>query len=66
MSNIEIMDRGISALLKALGAVETERFISIINSEKFDYTKWQRTHFDGISADDFFDAAIKYQETNPF
>ena len=40
--DLEIISRGINCLLEKLGVVETERFIAVINREKFDYTKWQR------------------------
>ena len=66
MSNMEVMDRGISCLIQGLGAIETERFIAILVQEKFDYTKWQRERFDDVSSDDFFKAAIEYNEKNPF
>ena len=46
VSDIEIMNRGIHCLLERLGVVETERFIAVINRERFDYTKWQRERFD--------------------
>ena len=66
MSNAEIMDRGIMCLLNVLGSVDTERFISNILREKFDYTKWQQQRFDNVSSDDFFDAAVSYDKTHPF
>ena len=37
VSDIEIMNRGIHCLLEKLGVVETERFIAVINRERFDY-----------------------------
>ena len=66
MSNMEVMDRGISCLIQGLGAFETERFISLLVQEKFDYTKWQRERFDNVSSEDFFRAAVEYNEKNPF
>ena len=66
MSNMEVMDRGITCLIQGLGAFEAERFISILVQEKFDYTKWQRDKFDSISSDDFYNAAIEYNNKNPF
>lgn len=60
------MKTGISCLLEKLGAVETERFIAVINREKFDYTKWQRQKFDGMSSDEFNEAAVAYSRENPF
>lgn len=65
-SDIEIMDRGINCLLEKLGVIETERFISVINREKFDYTEWQRQRFDNMNSDAFNEAAVAYSKENPF
>ena len=65
-STAEIMDKGISCLLDNLGSVETERFISVIIRERFDYTKWRRQYFDDLSADEFNDAAVAYGKEYPF
>lgn len=65
-SDIEIMSRGISCLLDVLGEVETERFIAVINREKFDYTKWQRQRFDRVGSGEFHEAAVAYAKENPF
>ena len=66
VSNIEIMNRGIHCLLEKLGVVETGRFITVINRERFDYTKWQRERFDNMSSDEFNNAAVAYSKENPF
>ena len=42
ITDIEIKQRGIKALIADLGNVQAERFISLIIREPFDYTKWQR------------------------
>lgn len=65
-TDIEIMDKGINCLLEKLGVIETERFISVINREKFDYTEWQRQRFDNMSSDEFNEAAVVYSKENPF
>ncbi len=65
-STAEIMDKGITCLLKNLGTIETEHFISVIIREKFDYTKWKQHYFDEISADEFNHAAVSYAKTHPF
>ena len=66
VSDIEIMNRGSHCLLEKLGVVETERFIAVINRERFDYTKWQREYFDNMSSDEFNNAAVAYSKENPF
>ena len=42
ITDTEIKQRGIKALIADLGNVQAERFISLILREPFDYTKWQR------------------------
>ena len=69
MSNVstaEIMDRGINCLLEKLGSVETERFISVLIRERFDYTKWRRQYFDDVDAEEFNAAAVEYAKAHPF
>lgn len=53
-------------MLDKLGVVETERFIAVINRERFDYTKWQRERFDNMNSDEFNSAAVAYSKENPF
>ena len=59
-STLELMDIGMKYLIERLGVVEAERFISIIIREQSDYTKWRQHYFEGISSDDFHQAAIDY------
>jgi adenine C2-methylase RlmN of 23S rRNA A2503 and tRNA A37 len=42
ISDIEIKLKGIHLLSEYLGDVEAERFISLIQREPFDYTKWRQ------------------------
>ena len=62
-STIDVMDRGIDCLVASLGVVDTERFISFVIREKFDYTKWQREHFD--DDEDLAEHAALYAKANP-
>lgn len=66
ISTAEIMDKGINCLLEKLGAVETERSISVIIREKSDYTKWRRQYFDNMSAEEFNNAAVAHAKAHPF
>ncbi len=34
-------------LFKHMGNIEAERFISLIQRERFDYTKWRKRLFEG-------------------
>lgn len=66
MSNVEIMNKGMKCLLDNLGDIEAEEFIMTIKREKFDYTEWQRTLFDGMTLEEINDAAVAYEREHPF
>ncbi|MGA1796707.1 MAG: hypothetical protein ACMUIL_12700 [bacterium] len=51
---------GMKALREKLGLVETERFISLIRRENFDYTEWQRDLWKDKCIDDIFNAAKSF------
>ena len=65
-NDIEILNKGINNLLEKMGVIETERFISVVNREKLDYTEWQRQRFDNMSSDEFNEAAVAYSKENSF
>ena len=62
----ETMEKGMKCLLDQLGVIETERFISTIIREQFDYTKWRRTYFADATVKDINRAAVSYAEEHPF
>ena len=64
-SMMEIMNKGIACLIQQMGVVETEKFISIINREKFDYTKWQHQLFEDMTLEGLNEAAADFSKNNP-
>ncbi|MCL1792220.1 MAG: hypothetical protein FWG40_12930 [Peptococcaceae bacterium] len=44
MTDTLLKSRAMDVLVKSLGVVETERFITLILKEPFDYTEWRRTN----------------------
>ncbi len=42
----DILSRGMEILSQEMGIVDAERFIFLVKTEGFDYTKWQREYFD--------------------
>lgn len=64
-STMEIMNKGINCLIQQMGVVETEKFISIINRERFDYTKWQRHLFEDMTLEELNEAAATFSKNNP-
>jgi hypothetical protein len=56
----EIRDLGFKILFKYMDSIEAEKFISLINREKFDYTEWQRNLFEDMSLEEIYNDARKY------
>ena len=60
-----IMNEGIHCLVERLGVIETEIFISQLLREPFDYTKWQREYYAGMSVSELNKKAVEYTKNNP-
>ncbi len=58
----ELRVKGINTLLNNLGDVETEKFISLIIREKFNYTKWQTSLFNNDSIDNISKKAMQHKQ----
>jgi hypothetical protein len=54
---LEAMD----ALIEKLGEVDAERFIAMVNREKFDYTKWQRNLWQDKTIDEIHKLATEFE-----
>ena len=65
LNTAEIMEKGMTCLLESLGPVETERFISIIIRERFDYTKWRKDFFGDAGVEELNSAAAAYAQSHP-
>lgn len=65
MTDTVLMKKGMECLIDILGEVGAERFITQIIREPFDYTKWQRDMFEGMTVDEISEAAVAYCEKNP-
>lgn len=62
ITDTEVKVKGFKALMDSLGSVDAERFISLIQREPFDYTKWQRTLWEGQSVEEISRNAMKILE----
>ena len=60
-----IMEKGIDVLLKNLGVLDTEHFISTLLRERFDYTEWSKDYFANCNPDQFLKEAVEFDKTNP-
>lgn len=50
-----MIKRGLEALMKALGPVETARFLNLPRERYKDYTQWHREWQAGLDAEALFD-----------
>jgi len=62
VTDAEIKATGFRALLAALGDVQAERFIALIQREPFDYTQGQRTLWPDKSIEEISQAAMKHRQ----
>lgn len=66
LNNLDVLERGMNCLYENLGTIETERFISFIIREKFDYTKWRHNLFGNSSVHEINEEAVEYNSKHPF
>lgn len=51
ITDTEVKKKGLGALLKELGEVDAERFITLLSRDPFDYTVWQKDMFKNLDID---------------
>jgi len=55
---VEVID----LLLKTFGVLETERFITSIKSNNFDYTEWQKNLWNDKSVEELHKMATEFEK----
>ena len=63
MTDTELRKAGMGILLKALGDIRTERFITLLLREPFDYTTWQRTLWQDQTVEEISQAAMQFRRS---
>lgn len=64
-TDMELRSEGMAVLLERLGTVEAERFIALVQREKFDYTQWREKLWEGKSVREISDAAMESRLAHP-
>jgi hypothetical protein len=62
MSDIVLLDTGMKILTQHLGLVEAERFVYLMNKERFNYTKWHGVLSEGKTVEEISAAAMKLRQ----
>lgn len=58
-ADVEIKVLGFEILSRHLGLVETERFIALLQRERFDYTPWRQNLFATLSGEEISRRAME-------
>ncbi|OOP55156.1 MAG: hypothetical protein AYP45_16250 [Candidatus Brocadia carolinensis] len=64
ITDTEIRLKGLQVLTEFLGDVEAERFISLIQRELFDYTKWRQGLDEDLSIEEISKRAMAVRNKN--
>lgn len=62
MTDTEIKVKGLEVLTRYMGLVEAEKFVSLIQREPFDYTKWRASLFEGMTGEEISKKAMEYRQ----
>jgi len=62
-TDTEIRMEGMNLLLRHMGNIEAERFVSLIQRERFDYTKWRKKLFEGKTIREISAEAMMLKKT---
>lgn len=60
----EILSIGTACMTENSDTVEAEQFVSTVQRERFDYTKWQREYFNNVEPEAFLAAACAYDKAH--
>ena len=59
-----IRNEAMGALVRTLGMVDAERFISMVKCDTFDYTEWRRGIWNDMSIEEVYaEASAHYERT---
>ena len=50
-----------NVLIQAFGAVDAERFISMVKRDTFDYTEWRRSLWNDMTIDEVYAEAAAFE-----
>jgi len=59
-SDTQIRHEGFQALFANMDIIDAEKFIALINRDRFDYTKWREKLFEGMSVEEIIEKGRKF------
>lgn len=64
ITDTELRVQGIAVLARALGTVEAERFVALIQREPFDYTEWRQHQWNHLTLEELSAQAMAMRKQN--
>ena len=59
MNDAILLDNGMNLLVEHLGLVEAERFVYLLNCDRFDYTRWHGVLSEGKTIEELAERAMQ-------
>ncbi|RLC13570.1 MAG: hypothetical protein DRI57_15990 [Deltaproteobacteria bacterium] len=59
-TDTEISYEGFSVLFRYMDMIEAERFLTLVQREKFDYTQWRADILEDLTIEEISTLAMKY------
>ncbi len=66
INNTSLAHECMQLLCEHVGIVNTEKFLVMVKSDAFDYTEWQRDHYDKIPDKELRQNMIEFCKAHPF
>lgn len=66
INNTILAEKCMQILCEHVGIVEAEKFLILVKSESFNYTEWQREHYDKIPDEVLRQEMIDFCKAHPF
>ena len=59
MTDAVLLDSGMNLLVEHLGLIEAERFVYLVNRDRFDYTQWHGILSEGKTIEEIAERAMQ-------
>ncbi len=57
-----VVEKGMRSLINAMGVVDAERFIAIMNREKANYDDWKTSYFGKMTPEEYEKGLLEFEK----
>ena len=65
-TDITLRHEAMEALVRTLGIVDAERFISMVKRDTFDYTEWRRSLWNNMTIEEIYTEATEHHNNSQY